>query len=439
MKISPSRIASFEILRKIETEKAFSSVLLPIYEKDLHEKDRSLCHELTLGTLRKQLYLDKIIEKFVTKKLDIEVRIALRLGIYQIYFLDRIPLYSIINESVNLVQRAKKTSAKGLVNAILRKIGNASDNVIDIININEKENKNVSELEFEIEKISVETSHPIWLIKRWISQFGINETEKLCQANNETPSLDFRWTAKTTDAIKNSLAKENIQNEKAFLKELAENGKIYFQDKASQMVAEVVDLQSFESFLDVCCSPASKLSQIAFKVANQQSKAENLIIGGDIHHHRLQISKESCKRQGVANVGFIQYNAEKSLPFADETFDVILVDAPCSGTGTIRHNPEIRYHLQEKDLIELPLKQLKILETASKLLKKQGRLIYSTCSLETEENEQVIEKFLLQNADFEIVRLKLAENLLTEQNFARTFPHQDNMDGFFIAQLMRKQ
>lgn len=420
MKISPARIASFEILRKIETEKAFSSVLLPIYEKALNIKDRSLCHELTLGTLRKQIYLDKIIEKFVSKKLDVEVRIALRLGVFQIFFLDKIPLYSIINESVNLVQRAKKTSAKGLVNAILRKIGNASDNVKSIETID------------NIERISVETSHPKWLIENWISQFGIVETEKICNANNEIPNLDYRSTLKTTDAIKKSLERYNIENKKTFLMELAENGKIYFQDKASQMVGEAVNLQIGEKFLDVCCSPASKLSQIAI---NQRQK----LFGGDIHHHRLQISKQSCKRQGIENVGFIQYDAENTLPFATESFDVILVDAPCSGTGTIRHNPEIRHHLQQKDLVELPLKQLKILQNASNLLKINGRLIYSTCSLEKVENELVIEKFLAENQNFVVSKPKIDNKFITKENFARTFPSVHKTDGFFIVELMRKK
>ncbi len=164
MNISPARLASFEILFRIEKEKAFSSSLLPLYEENLKENDRRLCHELTLGTLRKQIYLDKIIENFVNKKLDLEVRIALRLGIYQIKFLDRIPVYSAINESVNLIQKAKKTSAKGLVNAVLRKISR------------EKIELNFAD---EIEQISVATSHPRWLVEKWISQFGFWETEKL--------------------------------------------------------------------------------------------------------------------------------------------------------------------------------------------------------------------------------------------------------------------
>ena len=188
MKISPARIAACSILTKIEKEKAFSSVLLPLAEEKIEAKDRGLCHEITLGVLRKQIYLDAIIEKLTNgKKLDIVVKIILRIALYQLKFLDKIPPHAAINDAVNLVQMAKKTSAKGFVNAILRRFTreNIELNFVD-----------------EIERISVETSFPRWLIEKWISQFGIAETEKLAIASNETPKLDFRFTAKTTEATK---------------------------------------------------------------------------------------------------------------------------------------------------------------------------------------------------------------------------------------------
>lgn len=413
IKISPSRIAAFEILLKIEKEKAFSSILLPIYEEKLSNVDRSLCHELVLGILRKQFYLDKIIDKFINKKLDIEVRIILRLGIYQLLFLDKIPAYSAINESVNLVVKAKKTSAKGLVNAVLRRI-----------------TREEIELSFEneVEKISVKTSHPIWLLKKWISQYGIEESGKLAIANNETPDLNFRLTAKTSEVVKDKLKNENI--EPGFLFDLAENGKIYFQDDASQLVGKTIELKENEKFLDVCSAPGSKLTQIA-------TYSNQTVFGGDLHFNRIKTIEKSAKKQGLKNVQALQYDAEKSLPFADESFHVILLDAPCSGTGTIRHNPEIRYHLSEKDFAELSAKQLKILQNASNLLKRGGRLIYSTCSLESEENEEVIEKFLKENDSFSVIEGNISEKFKTKKGFYRTFPQRDSMDGFFIAILKK--
>ncbi len=416
-KVSPARLAAFQVLLKIETEKSFSSVMLPIFEEKLQPNDRGLCHELTLGTLRKQMYLDKIIETFSGNKLDVSVRIALRLGLYQLIFLDKIPAYSAINESVNLVHLAKKQSATGFVNAILRRA---------------TREKFEPKFNDEIERLSLETSHPRWLIERWTKNFGIEETEKIAVANNETPKLNFRFTNKTTDAIKKLLENEETKNDRKFLRELAENGKIYFQDEASQIVGQTVALKEDESFLDVCAAPASKLSQVA------ADTKKNLVVGGDLYFRRVETMREICRNQGLKNVQVLQYNAEKSLPFADESFDVILLDAPCTGTGTIRHNPEIRYHLQEKDFADLFKKQLKILANASKLLKQNGRIIYSTCSLEVEENEQVIETFLSENSLFEAVKTNLPEKFLTDKGFARTFPNRDDIDGFFIAELVRK-
>ncbi len=415
MKISPSRIAAFEILFKIETEKSFSSVLLPIYEEKLEPKDRALCHELTLGTLRKQIYLDKVIEKLTSgKKLDSAVKVILRIALYQLIFLDKIPAHAAINDSVNLTQMAKKTSAKGFVNAVLRRF-----------------TREKIELAFtdEVEKISVETSHPKWLIEKWIADFGLEETAKLAEANNETPKLSFRFTAKTTDAIKESLSKENIEIEKKYLRELAENGKIYFQDEGSQIIGNAVELKEGERFLDVCAAPGSKTTQIT----NYELRITNLFVAGDLYFQRVKTLQENCKNQGVGFVNILQYDAENALPFADESFDVVLIDAPCSGTGTIRHNPEIRYFLKEKDFAELQAKQLKILNNASKLIKSGGRIIYSTCSLEKEENEEVCGKFLSENDDFQLSSPNVSEGFLTAQEFARTFPQKDKMDGFFIA------
>jgi len=420
MKISPARIAAFEILTKIENEKAYSSVLLPIYEERLEPIDRGLCHEIVLGVLRKQIYLDKIIEILTNgKKIDKEKKIILRIALYQLKYLDKIPAHAAINDAVNQTQKSKKTSAKGFVNAILRRF--TRENI---------------ELKFtdEVERISIENSHPRWLIEKWISDFGIEETEKLAKANNETPKLDFRFTAKTTEAVKKSLEKENIEAEKSFLRELAENGKIYFQEKASQMVAEIVDLQVNESYFDVCCAPGSKFSFVNYLSQTN----DKLFVGGDLYEQRLRIVKKTCENVGAKNYSILAYDAEKSLPFAESIFDVVLLDAPCSGTGTIRHNPEIRYFLTEKDFSELSLKQRTILQNASKLVKHGGRLIYSTCSLESEENEQICKEFLAENDEFYQIRPNVLDEFITAEDFARTFPQRDKMDGFFIAQFAKK-
>lgn len=426
-KVSPARASAFEILSKIETEKAFSSILLPIYEENLSPPDRALCHELTLGVLRKQIYLDLIIEKLTNKKpekFDSAVVSALRIGLYQLLFLDKVPVYSAINESVNLVRRAKKTSAKGLVNTVLRRA--ARENI---------------EIEFagEIEKTATETSHPRWLFEKWIEQFGLEAAKNLAKANNEIPAQSFRFTAKTSEGVKNALKKKNAPEDKRFLRELAEQGKIYFQDTASQMVARAVELKAGENFLDVCAAPGGKTTLIALDANAGERKEGGKIIAGDFYFQRVRFLRENCRRQGADFIAIAQYDAEKSLPFADQCFDAVLVDAPCSGTGTIRRNPEIRYFLQKDDFQALSAKQLEILKNASKTVKRGGRLIYSTCSLEREENEAVIEKFLTENKEFDKVTPKTPKRFLTEENFARTFPPRDEMDGFFIAAFAKKR
>ena len=434
MKISPARIAAFEILSKIEKEKAFSSVLLPQYENNLSPQDRGLCHALTLGILRKQISLDRVMNQFTKgKKLDPAVRIALRIGLYQLLFLDKVPDYSAINESVNLVQYAKKTSAKGFVNAILRR---ATREKIELVFAD------------EIERIAVETSHPRWLIEKWIGQFGNSEAEKLAAANNEIPQIAFRLTARSdgqppADTSASAfvegcfLAKHNDDE----LLAMADRGEIYFQDEASQMVAASVHVKEGQKFLDVCSAPGSKVTLIAtkFQISDVKSQITNsrLLISGDLHYQRVQFMRNNFEMQNIENYNLLQYDALRGLPFADESFDVVLVDAPCSGTGTIRHNPEIRYFISSEDFDDLSLKQLTILINASKLIRPGGRIIYSTCSLEPEENEAVCSDFLAANADFRKLRPDVPDKFINEEFFAHTSPHRDNMDGFFIAAFER--
>ena len=438
MKISPARIAAFEILTKIEREKSFSSVLLPIYEEKLEAKDRALCHALTLGVLRKQIYLDRLIERLTNgKKLDAAVRIILRVGLYQLIYLDKIPAHAAINDAVNLVQASKKTSAKGLVNAVLRRFTREQP----------------IELKFsdEVERIAVETSHPRWIVERWIEQFGFEAAKNLAQENNETPHSVFRLTNKSDENTAEILKKlgteiaesEIIENAwqvfgtNEMLRLYADEGKIYFQDEGSQLVGQAVNLKENESFLDVCAAPGSKATYVAMQ--NAKLKNKKLIVAGDFYEHRVRTLRANCRQQAASFIKIVRYDAEKSLPFAEASFDAVLVDAPCSGTGTIRHNPEIRYFLQESDFAELSTKQLGILENASKLVKRGGRLIYSTCSLEREENEAVAEKFLQENAEFKTIKPPSAERFITESGFARTFPQTDKTDGFFVAVFEKKR
>ena len=413
MPVSPARIAAYEILLRVERDQAFSSALLPRYESELGEKDAGLCHQIVLGVLRRKLYLDKRIREHAgPKKIDLEVLTALRIGAYQLLELDRVPDHSAVNESVGLVQRARKTSAKGFTNAILRRIAAAPV------------------------QQDADLSHPDWLLERWARQFGRERAVAIAEANNRPSRIAFRRTAKdgeapdstTSNIVDGAFIADRLS---ASLRDLAEQGKIYFQDEASQMVAGLVSSPDGGRFLDVCAAPGGKTSLIALK--NQTAS----VIAGDLYYSRVELLRSNCVRQGISSVQVVQYDAAISLPFAEASFDAVLVDAPCSGTGTIGSNPEIRYSLRPEDIEQLSRKQLSILRNASKLVKSGGRLYYSTCSLELEENEEIVAAFLAEENDFTAVSDSIDARFKTPEGFGRTFPDRDGNDGFFFAELVR--
>ena len=214
---------------------------------------------------------------------------------------------------------------------------------------------------------------------------------------------------------------------------MAESGRIYFQDEGSQLVGSLATPRAGGRLLDVAAAPGSKTTMIA------AAEPEAFIVAGDLHQSRVRILKANCEAQGVMGVKIVRYDAETALPFADGTFDAVLVDAPCSGTGTIRNNPEIRYFLKESDIREFHDKQLAILRNASKLVEPGGKLVYSTCSLETEENEAVVEEFLSRAADFTLERPETPSDLAAAGRFVRTRPWEHDMDGFFAAVMRRSE
>ncbi len=425
--ISPARTAAFDVLLRVETEQAFTSNLLPAYEKTLSNVDRALCHELVLGVLRRQIWLDRVIDGLAGgKRLDPEVRISLRLGIYQIQFLSRVPAHSAVNESVELVKRARKTSAKGFVNDILRRVTADRPEVA---------------YDDEIDRLSAESSHPRWLVERWIAAFGREEAEKLVAADNQSGPTAFRVVRASADSdelIAGARASEHVPGAYVFVQapvelfRLAEGGSVYVQDEASQMVATSVEIPPNGRAVDLCAAPGGKTGLIA------RTNTSGFVVAGDLYNRRVDLLRDNLRSQSVENAAFLRLDAERELPFADQSFDAVLVDAPCSGTGTIRRNPEIRYSLQPAYVTELASKQLRILHNASKLVKPGGLLVYSTCSLESEENEGVIRAFLETANDLEPTKPRVPERFITSDGFARTFPHRDGMDGFFIAAFRRR-
>ena len=459
MPVSPARRAAFEILRRVEEESAYSSALLAVAEEDLSAKDRGLAHELVLGVLRRRLWLDRTIEHFAARrieKLDPPVVLALRIGLYQLRFLSRIPPSAAVNESVNLVRAAKLKSAASFANGVLRQA------------TREPEYDPAAAAADPVEKLSIEASHPRWLVEHWISQFGFAEASAIAHANNNPSTLAFRLTAKARSAdrqedilvelraggavlepsliaphawrVSHSRAKkgDNIDVREPdrgvgrLLRQLSKDGLIYFQDEGSQLVAQIVGAQPGDRILDVCAAPGSKSTLIAWLAP------EATIFAGDLYDHRAQTIKQFAEQQEARNIQPIVYDATHELPFTHRLFDRVLVDAPCSGTGTLRHNPEIRWRLQPSDIAELSVKQRSILLNAGAMVRTGGILIYSTCSLETEENEAIVVDFCEKNADFEVFPLNVPTSLLNNDGNVRTWPHRDHTDGFFVAGFRRK-
>ena len=437
--ISPARRAAFEILRRVDQEQAYASVLLATMDPRMREDDRALCHELVLGVLRNQLWLDRVVEHFADRdsaRIDLPVRLALRLALYQLRFLSRIPASAAVNESVNLVRAAGLKSAASFANAVLREATRNPDYdpTLDATD--------------EVEKLSIETSHPAWMIERWIRALGFQDAARLARANNKSPSLAFRFTSRSV-ARREALLKElessgaklsqskilanawRVSRVNDVVRRFLNDGLIYFQDEASQLVAHIVGATSGDRVLDVCAAPGSKATQMAALAP------EATVLGGDFYLHRLGTMRNLAERQ-ASRLQLMAYDASVSLPFTEGSFDRVLLDAPCSGTGTLRHNPEIRWRLQASDIEELALKQKKILANAAAMVRPGGHLVYSTCSFEPEENEEVISDFLDGQSDFEMAPAGGLAGLCNKTGAIRTWPHQDDIDGFFVVTFDRR-
>ncbi len=441
--VSPARLAAFEILLRV-ADGAYASVLLASRAEELKTQDRALCHELVMGVLRRQLWLDRLAEQYSNRKvadLDEAVRIVLRLGLYQLRFLSRVPASAAVNESVNLVHFARLRSAGSFVNAVLRRA------------TRERNVDPTSDLQDPLELLSVITSHPAWLLDRWIKAFGTAETEALAFANNLAAPVAFREVntpTRVVDACESlrQAGVEVVPSEVAtgawrvnrgasLLTDYAETGQIYLQDEASQLVAPALDARAGERVLDLCAAPGSKTTHIAERSMNAAGLGA-IVIASDLHEHRLRTLVSAAKLQDLGNIHPVALDGLQPLPFGEGAFDRVLVDAPCSGTGTLRRNPEIRWRISPADIEDMRVRQIRLLENAARAVKPGGRLVYSTCSVEPDENEEVVNAFLENHEAFSLDRLPLRETLLTRPGMARTWPHRQGTDGFFICALKRK-
>ena len=438
--VSPARSAAFEILRRVEDDGAFASVLLAAPDTDTRADDRALCYELVMGVLRWQLWLDALIDHYAEREatsLDKPVRRALRMGLYELRFLTRIPPSATVNQAVNLAYLARLRSASGFLNAVLRRA------------TREVNYDPVEQIADPLTRLSVATSHPAWLIDRWVNAFGIQEAEDFARTNNQAPPVAFRIIP--TNAEEQTVLKAlsdaggavsqsrispggwRVEGAGATVRKLATEGYVYLQDEASQLVSHVLEAHAGESILDVCAAPGSKTTNMAALAP------EAAIIAGDLYEHRLRTVRETISRVNAKRVSLVIHDASVSLPFQEQSFDRVLVDAPCTGTGTLRHNPEIRWRISAQDIYDMAERQGRILANSARVVRQGGRLVYSTCSIERDENEDIVRAFLQNHEDFSQVIIKADRKLLCNNGAVRTWPQRDGSDGFFIAAFERRK
>jgi 16S rRNA (cytosine967-C5)-methyltransferase len=459
MAISPARRIAFDVLRRVAAEDAYAADLL--YAElgpGITKADASLATELTLGVLRWQRLLDFLLQRYLQRRcerLDLEVLLALRLGLYQLRFLDRVPQHAAIDESVELVKRARKSSAAGMVNAVLRRA--TADARIAGDELEKLIFQSVDPAGTAAEQLGILYSHPTWLVERWMGSFGKERTTALLEANNRPAPLTCTVIEEGAgERAAESLRKSGfevtpgrwlrgalqISGGNPGASEAYRLGQINFQDEASQMVAHLVDAWDSQTILDACAAPGGKTIILARAVG-----PGGRVIAGDIHEHRLRIIQQQLMRTGTINVWPVALDATRPLPFS-RGFDRVLIDAPCSGTGTLSRNPEIRWRLKPEDLDEAHRSQTAMLRNALAAAGKSGRVVYSTCSLEPEENENVVAAALADAPEWQVTsgRAILAphlrdaattEKFFSADGFFGTFPPEHGTDGFFAAVLAR--
>jgi 16S rRNA (cytosine967-C5)-methyltransferase len=447
MSVSPARAAAFDILLRVERESSYASDLLhsPTYER-LSVPDHALATELVMGVLRWRSRLDAEIATASSQplsKLDIEILIALRLALYQFFWLNRVPRRAALHESVELVKRARKRSAAPFVNAVLRKLATAS------------RKPDLSTDENSPEAVAMALAHPLWLVERWAREYGPSAAHQICVHNQSIPITAIRLR---TPAAEHLLHEERItllpgcllasarrvQSGDITKTQAFRTGKIVIQDEASQLVATLTSpdvLREGSRILDCCAAPGRKTLALA------DHNPPAAVTAVELHAHRARLLQKLLRAHAPKSgqVHIVAADAQH-LPLS-VPFDRVLADVPCSGTGTLARNPEIKWRLSVGDLAELHGRQLAILRSALAHVAPGGRLVYSTCSLEKEENENVVEQALADNRSFrlldccpELDRLKASGQLawpnpasLTRGPYLRTLPGIHPCDGFFAA------
>lgn len=449
--IAPARIAAYEtVLAVAAGQSDLPAALARARTRLTEDRDRALAGEIAAGTLRWQAAFDRIIERFANRPLprfDPEVIAILRVSLYQLLHLDRIPASAVVDDAVDLAKRVGKRSASGLVNAILRRTsreraglplpaapGDAAD------------------AEAALDFLAVTLSHPRWLAERWLARYGFAAAVRWAEFDNQPAPLTLRAnTIRTSrDALARDLAALGVETRPAryapdalivvsgnpLLSPLAHGGVFVVQDEASQLVGLFVGAARGERIFDACASPGNKTTQLA-----AAAQDDGLIVAADVRKRRIELLTRTVRQSGARSIQIVQASVGSPPPFT-APFDAVLVDAPCSGLGTIRRDPDIRWRRTSGDLPGLAQAQLGMLRQAATAVAPAGRLVYATCSSEPEENEAVVAAFLAEHPRFRQATPAPFRNgpvagLLDASGALHTQPFRDDLEAFYAANLVR--
>ena len=438
-----ARLVALRVIDSVFSNGAYSNIALnkAFAVNPVSDLDRRFVTELVYGCIKAKGTLDWILEQNVSRplnKISPAILNILRLGVFQIFFLERIPASAACNEAVNLAKKFGHIGTVKFVNAVLR---NCVRNKEKIVYPSKKEN--------ELLYLALKLQHPEWLIKRWIREYGIEDTEKLCIFNNQVPPVTLRVNTLviTRDELLNRLAKDEFQvrpsewsKDGIVCEKLPSLGLLfkkynncfYVQDESSMLVAGILNPKPGQRVIDVCAAPGGKTTHLAQLMEN---KGE--IIATDIHAHKIGLIRDNAKRLGIEIIKTEIKDAAENVQTWNESADCVLVDAPCSGLGVLRRRAEARWTKTEAGLKEFPELQLAILNNAARYLKPGGRLVYSTCTLESAENVGVVQTFLKLNKQYELAGFahpKTGEIIKDLQ----ILPQKDGIDGFYICALKHK-
>ena len=452
--IAVARLGAYRALRDVNDQRADTAHALEQHRRSLVDpRDRALVTEIVLGTLRWQGKLDHVIAllgRRPVSRLDPEILDVLRMSAFQLLHLDRVRPFAVVDDAVDLARRASKHSAAGFVNALLRRllrepadallppmpqVGARRDSLLDYL--------------------SITMSHPRWLVERWLDRYGTTAAITWAQFNNTTPPLTLRVNRLRcgSDELAAKLLSHAVVTEPArfapdglivtkgnpLATPVASEGLFLVQDEASQLVALLPRLAGGEAVLDLCAAPGGKATAFAAAVGS-----DGMVVATDVRPRRLDLLRATVTLTGASGVRFARVDATRRLPFAPK-FGWVVLDAPCSGLGTIRRDPEIRWTRTAEDLKRLSAVQRLMLRNAASAVREGGHLMYATCSSETEENDDVVAAFLLEHPTFERIRL-LEDDLtlplgvravLDESGNLRTLPHRHGLDAFFGCVLRR--